>query len=344
MGRQEYYDRLDRHVDSEDKPLVILGESGVGKSALLANWVRRYRQEHPQDLVFLHFIGSTPQSTDYVALLHRLLSAIKRRYPQQTPEEVPSQPDKLREALPLWLAGAAAQGRLVLILDGLNQLNDKDQAPDLGWLPASFPPNVRVILSTLPGRALAALTKRAWPTFTVEGLKPEEIRQVGPEFLGLYRKTLDERLLARLAAAPPCANPLYLRALLEELRVFGVYPELDARLSDYLRAPDPPALYGRILIRMEGDYEKDRPGLVGEALACLWASRGGLFESELLELLGSPAGPLPRAYWSPLHLALEDSLVSRSGLLGFSHDYLRQAVQERYLILPEVERAALTSG
>ena len=338
IGRQGYFDRLSRHVESEDPPLVLLGESGVGKSALLANWVGQYRGKHPDDFVFFHFIGATPQGTDYVALLHRLISEIKRRIGD--PEEVPVQPDKLREALPLWLAKAAARGRMVLVLDALNQLEDKDHAPDLGWLPEYFPPDIRVILSTLPGRSLTTLEKRGWPTFMVAGLEPAEMQQVVQEYLGIYRKTLDARLIREILAAPQAANPMYLRALLEEMRVFGVFEELRNRLRHYLTAPDPPALYNLILARLEQDYEKPRPGLVQEAMSLLWAARRGLSESELLELLGTAAGSLPRAYWSPLALALEDSLVSRSGLLTFFHDYLRQAVKGRYLPTPEAQQAA----
>lgn len=38
IGRQEYFDRLDAHVADDGPPLVVLGESGSGKSALLSNW------------------------------------------------------------------------------------------------------------------------------------------------------------------------------------------------------------------------------------------------------------------------------------------------------------------
>jgi len=37
IGRQTYFDQLDAHARSEGEPLVVLGESGSGKSALLAN-------------------------------------------------------------------------------------------------------------------------------------------------------------------------------------------------------------------------------------------------------------------------------------------------------------------
>jgi nephrocystin-3 len=43
IGRQEYFDRLDSHVAGDGSPLLVLGESGCGKSALLSNWALRYR-------------------------------------------------------------------------------------------------------------------------------------------------------------------------------------------------------------------------------------------------------------------------------------------------------------
>jgi tetratricopeptide (TPR) repeat protein len=46
-----------------------------------------------------------------------------------------------------------------------------------------------------------------------------------------------------------------------------------------------------------------------------------------MDLLGVDGQPLPRAHWSPLSLAMEQSLLSRSGLISFAHDYLRRAVQ-----------------
>ena len=40
-------------------------------------------------------------------------------------------------------------------------------------------------------------------------------------------------------------------------------------------------------------------------------------------MLAENGEPLPRACWSPLFLAAEQSLTSRGGLIGFFHDYLR---------------------
>src|SRR5207302_2014913 len=38
IRRQEYFDHLDAHAAGDGPPLVVTGESGVGKSSLLANW------------------------------------------------------------------------------------------------------------------------------------------------------------------------------------------------------------------------------------------------------------------------------------------------------------------
>lgn len=41
--------------------------------------------------------------------------------------------------------------KLLLIVDGLNKLDRRDNAMDLVWLPSSFPDTVRLLLSTTPG-------------------------------------------------------------------------------------------------------------------------------------------------------------------------------------------------
>ncbi|MGH9971815.1 MAG: tetratricopeptide repeat protein [Pyrinomonadaceae bacterium] len=328
IGRQEYYDRLDEHARGDGPPRVVLGESGSGKSALLANWALKYRNSHPEELLLMHFIGATPYSTDWAAMLRRIMGEFKRHFGIE--QDIPDQPDVLRSAFANWLHMVAARSKVVLILDALNQLEDRDSAPDLVWLPPEIPSNIRLIVSALPGRVLDDLNKRGWPTMQVKLLEADERKQLIPDYLAQYSKALSPARIARLAAAGQTANPLYLRALLDELRVFGIYEKLDDRIEHYLAAGTIPELYKRVLERYEEDYERDRAGLVRETMTLLWAARRGLSEAELLELLGTNQEPLPQAHWSPLYLAAEGSLVSRSGLIGFVHDYVRQAVEDKY--------------
>ena len=337
VGRLEYFERLNAHANSTGgKPLVILGESGSGKSALLANWAIKYREAHADDLVVMHFIGASPYSNDWTVMLRRIMGEFKRRF--DIPQEIPDQADDLRMAFANFLNMASAQGRVVLIIDALNQLEDRDGAPDLVWLPLEIPANIRLIISTLSGRPQDEVLRREWQTLQVEALKPEERWELIDKYLERYSKRLNADRVKRIEEADQTANPLYLCALLEELRVFGIYEQLDQRIQYYLSAPTVECLYQKILERYEEDYDRDRPGLVRDSMSLLWGARRGLSEAELLEMLGSDQGPLPRAYWSPLYLAADQSLVSRSGMVGFFHDYFRQAVYNRYVPTKEKQQ------
>src|SRR5262249_27259729 len=95
IGRPEYFQRLDAYVQNaaERTGLVVLGESGVGKSALLANWAEHYRQCNPENVLLSHFIGASPDSADWVAIVRRILQALNRVW--GTNEEIPVDRDQL---------------------------------------------------------------------------------------------------------------------------------------------------------------------------------------------------------------------------------------------------------
>ena len=159
IGRDEYYSTLDDHVTGEGDPLVITGESGIGKSALISNWMEMYRKKRPDDFMIARFIGGTAESADYAFLLRSIMMEIKDRYEPETEgekkedhtaiigekeDEIPTDPKKVVEAFPLWLAKVAAREvnkrmRFILILAGLNQLTDRDNGLDRGWIPDFIP-------------------------------------------------------------------------------------------------------------------------------------------------------------------------------------------------------------
>jgi tetratricopeptide (TPR) repeat protein len=338
IGRDDYYDRLDSQARGDGLPLVVVGTSGLGKSALLANWMMRYRAAHPDEFVFMHFLGASPASADWTALARRLIGELNRRFRMTV--QIPDGPEALRKSLADALCMAGAMHRVIIVLDGLNQLDDRDQALDLVWLPCDLPPRVRIIASTLPGRPLDEIGKRSWPTLELASLRLDERERLIADYLAQYAKTLARSQVAMVTAAPMAGNPLFLTALLEELRIWGSHTTLEDQLQHYLSARSIGDLFQRILARYEGDYDCERPGLVRDALSAIWAARNGLSDAELLDLLGHGGAPMPRAYWSPLYLAADRSLVSHSGLLGFFHDYFRQAVRERYLPTESQQRDA----
>ncbi len=234
-------------------PLVVLGESGSGKSALLANWLRDWRVAHPGDFVFQHYIGGTPGSASHWGLLSRLLAEIKRWTGDEA--DLPVSHEATLRDLAAWLAKLRAKAerdgvRAIVVLDALNQLEESEGARRLGWLPdGPFAGPLRLIVSTLPGEALEAVERRGWPALRVEPLTSGERRRMIAAYLARFGKQLDGPRLERLADAPAAANPLYLKMLLDELRVTGTHDRLDERLGGYLAATDIPALLDQILAR-----------------------------------------------------------------------------------------------
>jgi len=341
IGRPDYFRALDNHCLGDGLPLLLLGDSGSGKSALFANWVSLWRKEHPKDFIFQHYTGGTADSSSHWKLMARLMKEIKRW--TEDPEELPKTNDDMLRDFSLWLAKARINAenagvRFIVVLDALNQLDDTEHGRLLGWLPENpFSGPLRLMVSTLPGDTLEAIEKRNWQTLRVQPLTPDERRRMIVDYLQRFGKQLDEPRLDRLSSAPPAANPLYLKILLDELRVTGTHEKLDERLSEYLEAQDIPSLLQKVLSRYQKDYERDRPGLVGDVLALIWAARRGLSENELMQLLKPGDLPrLPLAVWAPLRAALEEGLAERDGILNFAHDFLRTAVEIAFL--PDLDR------
>jgi tetratricopeptide (TPR) repeat protein len=339
VGQEKYFQALHNYCNGNGNPLTVTGEPGSGKSALLANWIADRRRVYPEDYIFQYYIGGTQDSSDHWKLMRRLINEIKRW--TEDPEETPHTHDEIFRDFPLWLAKAQKRAelkgvRFIVVIDALNQLENTDNGRRLGWLPGhSFNGSLRLIVSTLPGDTQEAIKKRDWESFHVVPLGFDERKRIMTEYLLRFGKKLDDSRLSLISAAEPASNPLYLKTLMDELRVTGTYEKLDERLSDYLEAADVPALLQKVINRYKKDYDRDRPGLVGDALTLLWSARRGLAETELLELLRPSDLPkLPLAFWSPLRAAIEEMLVVRNGILNFSHDFMRSAVEKAFLSTP----------
>lgn len=349
VGGERYLEHLDRHVRAKTPPLVVTGEPGSGKSALLSTWVTRLigspsvtsstesalswlisrwrKPTAPAPEILAHFSGVDAAVDSWSALARNILRQLSGRLGLGL--EVPGGKEALRGALVEGLHRAAARTRVVLVLDGLDQI--VGTASPLDWLPRNLPPKIRLILSTTPGALSTEATARGWGGLEISPLGPEDRGELIRTTLEIYRKKLAPEYLDLLRNSPQAANPLFLHILLEELRVFGHHEALGSRIARYLTALDTPALYSQVLERLEGDFDSDRSGLVRELMIFLWAARRGLSEAEARSFLQPGDDPLPGSIWSPLYLALEGALVSHMGVLGFHHRQLRRAVEARYL-------------
>lgn len=335
------------------RPLVVHGPSGSGKSAVMARAAAAGAERLGERAVIERFIGATPGSSDIRTLLDGLCREISRLSGADE-SGIPADYRELVQELPRRLALATADRPLAIFLDALDQLSDADRAREAAWLPASLPDHVRLVVSALPGDALAALERRL-PGDALVAIEPMPADEAGAlldAWLAAAGRTLqpDQRRQV-LEAFAANGLPLYLKLAFEDARRWSsrdraarLGADLEAMVRDLYARLSLPGNHGTVM--------------VARSLAYLAASRHGLSEDELLDVLTidrdvfedftrrrrhePPEPRLPVVVWSRLFFDLEPYLTERAAdgasLLGFYHRQLREVAEREYLA-PEVKTA-----
>ena len=340
LGGETAITQLESWIEEGEQRILITGESGAGKSALIANWLEAHQKSAPQDLVHAHHLGCTNDASAVRPLLGRLIDtaslllleekqiADPLKVPQDWWELVAEVAETLR-SLGRW---CEQQGRRwVWVLDGLDRLDPDDQKA-LPWLPKQLPAGIVVIASALACQASEILDKRGYIRLTIRPLGRVHQEKLIQRYLTRYNKELDGGLLQLILDHPLAGSPLFLKVLLEELRQCGRHDTLQQQLAFYLISQSVDDLYERVLERLENDGSGVA---VNKVMTALWASRAGLTEPELLAITD-----LKHLQWAPIDLALEKAFGRNGNRLVFDHDYLRIAVQDRYLPTDEERRQA----
>ena len=310
--------------NSDARPLTIYGSSGSGKSAVVARAVALARRQHPNAETIFRFLGVTPESSDVRALLESLSRQIARSYGDRS-RPVPTGYLDLIGDFAKRLELANRQKPLIIFIDALDQLSEQNGARFLSWLPKKLPRHVRIVLSTLPEPypCLPVLQARYPKRSMVEltGLPAAD----GSALLSLWLKHAARDLQppqfeALLEVFARCPLPLWLKLAFAEARRWHSYDR--ARTF----ADDVPALIRTLFANLQRP-EYHGPELVSFSLGFLGASKNGLSEDELLDLLSQdkkffkdflarakhapPERRLPVGVWSRLFFDLEPYLTER---------------------------------
>jgi formylglycine-generating enzyme required for sulfatase activity len=256
LGRHERFTNL-REVltDVADPALVLIGPPGCGKSTLL----RRFET----DAAAAGLRGGDQVVTFFVSL---------NAYRGAAPGDPPPAPGR-------WLAGewarrfpslpplddVLAEGRVVLLLDALNEMPHRDLADlrdlVLGWKRflhemAAQPVDNRVVFScrALDYCAPLSTPELRVPQVRVEAMNDDQVRR----FLEEYAPARSDALWARLAGTPQLdllRSPYFLRLFVENMQATGTV------------ATDRAALFtGFVRRSLQREIERDNPLFQPDAL------------------------------------------------------------------------------
>ncbi|MCB2210391.1 DUF4062 domain-containing protein [bacterium] len=327
VGREAILSDIDAYLRSNtDSLLVIAGEGGSGKSALMAKALANAQTSFPDRQILSRFIGATPGSSDGRTLLESICRELARRYGEDE-NAVPSDFQSLRTEFNKMLSLATPGNPLILFLDSLDQLLDNEGVRELNWLPFAAPENVAIVLSTrIKEDTFANLEPKNCIRKPLRGLGELDGEALLDLWLGDVHRTLQpiqrQEVLKKFRRSG--GNPLYLRLAFEEARLWRSYspPEnLAVGVQEIIR---------RNMLDRLADEGNHGEVLVSHALGYLAASRFGLAEDELVDLLSRDPDVYEWFFNQTYHLPSD--LVALAAQHLESHpDLARHITQESHL-------------
>ncbi len=325
--REGLVQKLDDYIERGGPPLMVLGETGSGKTALMSNYYRHLKETCQDDFILLHFIGILEQNS-IAGLIYRITGELKRHFGLN--RELPKTDEQASSLFPSWLDEASEKGNVLLLIDDVDQLGYQDQKQNFSWIPKALPKNVRLIFTAKPENAPEYLRSVLPNIIHLPLLSKQEREQIISTHFKIYGKKLEPRYLTALASAPQTALPLFLTIVLNELRVFGYFEKLDEHISNLLNSHHLLDLYHTVLERFEHDFCTRRPEIVKDFMSLIYHSRHGLTEEDLQYSLKLDKTDT-LFNWPGLIVASGSILKARHGRLFIGDKFLENAVWERYI-------------
>jgi WD40 repeat protein len=350
VGRQEILGNIkDYLVSDSHEPLTVFGESGSGKTSLLAHAVQETQKSFIDAELIFRFIGATSSSTDVRSLLESLCQQIykvfnfeeqkrrqiteiedsdklahQKRIQIEAEYSIPIEYQKLSTTFKDFISKIPQGEKAVVFLDALDQLSSTDYAQDLSWLPFILPDHVHIVVSCLPSECMSILEQRLPPQniLLVAPMSRNEGKDLLNKWLNNVNRGLqwdqEKEVLDKFRV---CGLPLYLKLVFEEVRHWKSYTE---------KRELTPTVRGIILemFRRLSSNENYGEKMFSHSLGYLAAAKNGLTEDELLDVLSLDnevfedfkkssfhelkENRLPVVVWSRLYFDLEPYLIERS--------------------------------
>ena len=229
--------------------------------------------------------------------------------------------------------------KTVVIIDAVNQL--PRGAEIFRWMPRMLPEGLKLIFSIKQDEdSREVIEHLGSEANTIVGhIRPfgrkEDKEAVINAYLSNYLKKLDDDQIDMICSLDASENPLYLKVLLSELRVFGTFRLLSEEIQRF--GDTAVSAFDAVLARLESDL--DHCSLASDEyvpllFGLLSASRAGLSEEEILTcvLIKYPDAD-EEGLAEALHIYMRQMrsfMTRRDGRWDFFYESFRIAADNRY--------------
>lgn len=291
--------------------LYIRGDKGSGKSACICWMIKRCGIDKDND-VFFHFSTAGNQSTRVENIFKRLRMFLEYKTGYTCVSE-----DNYSAVISI-LENNNIEKPIYCYFDAVEQYDD----PTVIYKFFSFTkmnPKIYIICSGVDQYARI----QSDCVINIIPLSADQIREITVTSLNRFGKHIEEEKVSLMVVKPQCNNPLFLQALITQIRMFGIYENLDSYFENLI---DAESFYDmvNIIIKRIVDYFAIRfldTEIIYKALALLVYSNKGISESELQDMAGFV--PLMRSVFL---ISIELFLIEDDGILRFSHDLINKNI------------------
>ncbi|CAF0992020.1 unnamed protein product [Adineta ricciae] len=363
-GRTDVLSKLEKYINikNEGRPCVVHGESGCGKTSVLAKTATEVFKWWPKRSVsvVLRFLGTTPTSST----IYKTLLSISRQICEIYSISMTAYPtvNQLRDQLELNIFPQIPDNEyLLILLDSIDQL--QTDAYNCKWLPLQFPFNVKCIVSTLPdhGDILENLKELLWendrPFVVVPPFEPATVEAVYNDWLAMKHRSLSDEQRLFIKNFMNKRNeilPLFMKLVFDIISVWRSYDTIDEHLN-YLRDVDDCIRY--LFQHLQVIHH---PLLFSRALCYMTACRSGISQNELEDVLSldddvlksvfqhyiPPVRRLPGILWTRIRNDLDEYITEKevddAPVIYWYHRRFIEVARELYVSnLNAVDRLAV---
>lgn len=335
IERPEYTDKLKDYVENgENSICLVSAEAGFGKTMLLAKFAIDFDGEYSGKKLYKRFCGASDLSSDIYSLWKSLMAEAKI---SEDEKFYPKNLDELKRNIPDILHAISSNGDCVIIIDAVNQMPDGINM--LKWFD-EIPDNLKLIISVKEDKNDEIFNSKLQNIKNRNNVSGFEIRELDDEgkkdlineYLKNYLKSLDDAQIDTICSFEGSKNPLFLKILLAELRVFGSFDQLKEKIQSF--GETPVSAFKNVLERLEEDEEDINADKITYLIFSLLANaRVGLSEDELKTIIQNKTNLDEKTIQDAIRLNLRQVrqfMARKEGRHDFFYESFKLAAQEKY--------------